>query len=229
MLAAFEFAGYDVAARVGRRRARQQARRVDPARRAALAVARLPGPSRARRRVEAAVMTGVLQPGQGWQLVGEGYAFTEAPAVNAKGEVFFADIPKNRVYRVALDGTVSVFKEESGGASGLMFGADGRLYACQTRHQADRGVGDGRARIGARRGDRAERPGRDARGQRLRDRSGAQAGLARHARTAARASSTPGIAQAERRASCRRTRRCSMSPTRPGSSSTPSASRPTAR
>jgi gluconolactonase len=78
------------------------------------------------------VMTGVLQPGQGWQLVGEGYSFTEAPAVNAKGEVFYADIPKNRVYRVALDGTVSVFKEASGGASGLMFGADGRLYACQT-------------------------------------------------------------------------------------------------
>ena len=77
-------------------------------------------------------MTGVLQPGQGWQLVGEGYAFTEAPAVNAKGEVFFADIPNNRVYRVALDGTVSVFKENSGGASGLMFGRDGRLYACQT-------------------------------------------------------------------------------------------------
>ena len=41
-------------ARVGRRRARQQARRVDPARRAALALARLPGPDRARRRIEAA-------------------------------------------------------------------------------------------------------------------------------------------------------------------------------
>ena len=46
-------------------------------------------------------MTSVLPPGQGWQLVGEGYTFTEGPAVNAKGEVFFTDVPKNRVYRVS--------------------------------------------------------------------------------------------------------------------------------
>jgi gluconolactonase len=78
------------------------------------------------------VVTAILKPGEDWQLVGEGYGFTEGPAVNASGEVFFADIPKNRIYRVGLDGTVSVFKEESGGASGLMFGRDGRLYACQT-------------------------------------------------------------------------------------------------
>jgi len=77
------------------------------------------------------VMMAILPPEGGWQLVGDGYSFTEAPAANAKGEVFFADVPKNRVYRVALDGKVSVFTEHSGGASGLMFGADGRLYACQ--------------------------------------------------------------------------------------------------
>jgi gluconolactonase len=74
----------------------------------------------------------VLQPGETWTLVGDGYSFTEAPAANASGEMFFADVPKNRVYRVALDGKVSVFTDRSGGASGLMFGADGRLYACQT-------------------------------------------------------------------------------------------------
>ncbi len=78
------------------------------------------------------LMTSVLPPEQGWQLVGEGYTFTEGPAVNAKGEVFFADVPKNRVYRVSVDGKVSVFREETGGASGLMFGADGRLYAAQS-------------------------------------------------------------------------------------------------
>jgi gluconolactonase len=78
------------------------------------------------------VALAVLQPDREWSLVGEGYSFTEAPAANARGEVFFADVPKNRVYRVALDGKVSVFTDRSGGASGLMFGADGRLYACQT-------------------------------------------------------------------------------------------------
>ena len=65
-----------------------------------------------------------------WELVGEGYKFTEGPAANAKGEIFFSDIPNNRIHKIGLDGKVSVFAEGSGGANGLMFGPDGRLYAC---------------------------------------------------------------------------------------------------
>ncbi|MFZ2276372.1 MAG: SMP-30/gluconolactonase/LRE family protein [Prosthecobacter sp.] len=72
----------------------------------------------------------VLGAGSEWQLVGEGYGFTEGPAVNAKGEVFFTDIPNSRIHKVGLDGKVSVFAENTGKANGLMFGPDGRLYAC---------------------------------------------------------------------------------------------------
>ncbi len=75
----------------------------------------------------------VLIPGEDWQLVSSGHRFTEGPAVNAQGEVFFTDIPNNRIHRVALDGTVSVFAEDTGGANGLMFAADGSLLACQGR------------------------------------------------------------------------------------------------
>ncbi len=73
----------------------------------------------------------ILIPEEKWQLVGEGYRFTEGPAVNAKGEVFFTDIPNNRIHKISLEGKVSVFVENSGGANGTMFGPDGRLYACQ--------------------------------------------------------------------------------------------------
>ncbi|MBX3440828.1 MAG: SMP-30/gluconolactonase/LRE family protein [Planctomyces sp.] len=73
----------------------------------------------------------VLIPGQSWELVSEGYKFTEGGAVNAAGEVFFTDIPNNRIHRIAVDGTVSVFAENTQGANGLKFGPDGRLYACQ--------------------------------------------------------------------------------------------------
>ena len=73
----------------------------------------------------------VLDPDKGWELVSQGHKFTEGPAVDAEGNVFFSDIPNNRVHRIALDGKVTVFKEDSGGANGLMFGPDGRLYACQ--------------------------------------------------------------------------------------------------
>lgn len=72
----------------------------------------------------------VLGEGSEWQVVGEGYGFTEGPAVNAKGEVFFTDIPNNRIHKVALDGQVTIFAENTGGANGLMFGPDGRLFAC---------------------------------------------------------------------------------------------------
>ena len=79
---------------------------------------------------KAPVATEVLLPGAEWQTVSTGHKFTEGPAANAKGEVYFVDIPANRIHKVALDGTVSVFAEDTGGASGLKFGADGRLYAC---------------------------------------------------------------------------------------------------
>src|SRR4030095_16906912 len=73
----------------------------------------------------------VLVPDEGWDLVAEGFKFTEGPAANEKGEVFFTDIPNNRIHRIDLDGKVSVFKEDTGAANGLMFGPDGKLYACQ--------------------------------------------------------------------------------------------------
>jgi gluconolactonase len=73
----------------------------------------------------------LLIPGEGWQIVGEGYKFTEGPAANSKGEVFFTDIPNSRIYKIGLDGKVSLFKENTGEANGLMFGPDGKLYACQ--------------------------------------------------------------------------------------------------
>jgi len=66
-----------------------------------------------------------------WEVVSTGHRFTEGPAVSPRGEVFFTDIPNNRIHRIDTSGQVSVFKEDSGAANGLMFGPDGRLYACQ--------------------------------------------------------------------------------------------------
>ena len=66
-----------------------------------------------------------------WQLVSSGHKFTEGPAVNDAGELFFTDIPNNRIHKVSADGKVSVFAEDSGAANGLMMGPDGLLYACR--------------------------------------------------------------------------------------------------
>jgi sugar lactone lactonase YvrE/enterochelin esterase-like enzyme len=73
----------------------------------------------------------VVDPNEPWQLVGEGYKFTEGPAADANGNVFFTDVGDNKIYRVGADGKVSLFADNTEGANGLMFGKDGRLYAAQ--------------------------------------------------------------------------------------------------
>ncbi|MDP6546582.1 MAG: SMP-30/gluconolactonase/LRE family protein [Phycisphaerae bacterium] len=59
------------------------------------------------------------------------YRFTEGPAVDAKGNVFFTDIPKNLIYKLSVDGKLSVWREDSGGANGLFFDRKGNLLACE--------------------------------------------------------------------------------------------------
>ncbi len=71
----------------------------------------------------------VLLPGEGWQLVGEGYRLSEGAAVNAKGEVFFTDIPNNKTYKLDGSGKPVEFIADTKRANGQAFGPDGRLYA----------------------------------------------------------------------------------------------------
>lgn len=78
--------------------------------------------------------TDILLDGQDWELVSSGHRFTEGPAAAADG-VYFSDIPNNRIYHATLDGTVRIFADDTGGANGLMMGADGRLYACAGRQK----------------------------------------------------------------------------------------------
>lgn len=73
----------------------------------------------------------ILIDGEQWELVAEDLKFTEGPAVDAAGNVFFTDVPNNKIYRIALDGTVTPFVEESHRTSGLIFGPGGKLYGCR--------------------------------------------------------------------------------------------------
>lgn len=76
-----------------------------------------------------ATLEALLIPGENWQLVGEGYRFSEGPAANQKGEVFFTDGPNSKIYKVGSDGKVSEFIADSKRGNGQAFGADGRLYS----------------------------------------------------------------------------------------------------
>jgi sugar lactone lactonase YvrE/enterochelin esterase-like enzyme len=70
----------------------------------------------------------LLIPGEEWELVGQGYGFTEGTAVNAAGEVFYQDIPNSKTYKVGLDGKLVALPVDAKRASGTAFGADGRRY-----------------------------------------------------------------------------------------------------
>ena len=59
------------------------------------------------------------------------FQFTEGPAWDGNGNLYFTDIPANRIYRLGEDGKIAVFLEPSHHANGLMVGGDGRLLACQ--------------------------------------------------------------------------------------------------
>ncbi|MCG8601039.1 MAG: SMP-30/gluconolactonase/LRE family protein [Verrucomicrobiales bacterium] len=67
-----------------------------------------------------------------WELVSEGHEFTEGPAVNAMGELFFTDLQGSEIWRIGQDGEETLFKENTGGTNGLAFAPDGKtLYGCQ--------------------------------------------------------------------------------------------------
>jgi len=77
----------------------------------------------------------VLIDGEGWELLGEGYKFTEGPAADAHGNVFFTDVPESKIYKIDPDGAIHVFAADTAHTNGLMFGPDGRLYGCRNGEQ----------------------------------------------------------------------------------------------
>jgi sugar lactone lactonase YvrE/enterochelin esterase-like enzyme len=77
------------------------------------------------------VLASILIPGEEWQLVSEGYRLAEGAAPNARGEVYFTDIPNSKAYRIGLDGKVSLARENTNRANGQAFGPDGRLYVVE--------------------------------------------------------------------------------------------------
>ncbi len=73
----------------------------------------------------------VVAPGAKVEKLASGFMFTEGPAADAKGNIFFSDIPNNRIHKWSLDGTLSTFRENSGGSNGLYFDEKGNLLACE--------------------------------------------------------------------------------------------------
>jgi gluconolactonase len=63
------------------------------------------------------------------KLVGD-CKFTEGPACDAEGNVFFTDQPNDRILKWSADGKLSTFMQPCGRSNGLCFDGKGNLWAC---------------------------------------------------------------------------------------------------
>ena len=64
--------------------------------------------------------------------IATGYAFTEGPAWSPMGFLIFSDIPNNKLLQFMPGERAGVFRENSNGANGNRFDAQGRLYTCES-------------------------------------------------------------------------------------------------
>lgn len=74
---------------------------------------------------------GLVAPGAEPELMHEGFIFTEGPAADAEGNIYFTDIPANRIYLWTTAGELQTFAENTRGTNGLFFDADWNLFACE--------------------------------------------------------------------------------------------------
>lgn len=73
---------------------------------------------------------GVVAPGATLRQVSSQFKFTEGPAVDKQGNVYFTDQPNDKIWRYSTDGQLSVFMDKTGRANGLYFDRAGNLLAC---------------------------------------------------------------------------------------------------
>ena len=75
---------------------------------------------------------GVIAAGAQVETVRGGFKGLEGPVAAPDGGLYFSDIPTNRTYKLAPDGTISVWREGTNGANGLFLLKDGRLLAAES-------------------------------------------------------------------------------------------------
>ena len=72
----------------------------------------------------------LIAPGATLQLVSNQFSFTEGPAVDKKGNIFFTDQPNDKIWKYDTDGKLSVFLDKTGRSNGMYFDHKGNLLTC---------------------------------------------------------------------------------------------------
>ena len=72
----------------------------------------------------------VTAPGAVLEKLSGEFAFTEGPAADAEGNVFFTDQPNDRILQWSESGGLSTWLQPAGRSNGLYFDPEGNLWAC---------------------------------------------------------------------------------------------------
>jgi gluconolactonase len=72
----------------------------------------------------------LIAEGKALKKISSDFKFTEGPAVDRKGNVFFTDQPNDRIMQWSVNGTLSVYMENTGRSNGLYFDRNGNLISC---------------------------------------------------------------------------------------------------
>ncbi len=74
--------------------------------------------------------TNIIASGATLEKLAGDFSFTEGPASDREGNVFFTDQPNDRIMKWGLDEKLSTFKQPCGRANGLCFDGHGNIWAC---------------------------------------------------------------------------------------------------
>jgi gluconolactonase len=72
----------------------------------------------------------VVKPGATLIQVSKQFSFTEGPAADKKGNIFFTDQPNDKIWEYDTKGNLSVFMDKTGRSNGMYFDRKGNLIAC---------------------------------------------------------------------------------------------------
>ena len=77
-------------------------------------------------------LRGVVSPDAAVELVKEGFVFTEGPLPTSDGGLLFSDLRASRIYRLDLNGAITVFRDNTSETNGLAYTPRGELLAAET-------------------------------------------------------------------------------------------------
>lgn len=72
----------------------------------------------------------VVKPGAALIQVSKQFSFTEGPAVDKKGNIFFTDQPNDKIWKYDTQGNLSMFMDKTGRSNGMYFDRKGNLITC---------------------------------------------------------------------------------------------------